>query len=207
MKKCKEEMQQIQKTMCESQELMANPSPKFLMNKVEMVDGNISSANKAPPPTDMKMNDPTCMVSPRSSPPLDQSVLLRSKGPAIQIQDENDQSIVQSQFSITSAPGAFAQNSSLLARDIINQVEIQDGFRNGDATIVSSSMDLNCSESLNILPSNMHNFKKEDQDNFDSNENTNSTFVGQEFENIDEKPVVVIEEESKSYERFHNLNK
>ena len=106
-------------------QLANNPSPKFVMNKVEMVNGNISSANKAPPPTDMKMNDPTCMISPRSSPPIDQSVLLRSKGPAIEIQDNNDQSKVQSEFSITSIPGAFVNNnSSLLARDILNQVEI-----------------------------------------------------------------------------------
>ena len=109
--------------MSESPLQLANPSPKFVMNKVEMVNGNISSANKAPPPTDMKMNDPTCMISPRSSPPIDQSVLLRSKGPAIEIQDNNDQSKVQSEFSITSIPGAFV-NSRLLARDILNQVEI-----------------------------------------------------------------------------------
>ena len=42
----------------------------------------------------------------------------------------------------------------------------------------------------------MHNLIKEED--FESAENTNSTFVGvvsQEFENMDEKPVYVIEEE------------
>ena len=41
------------------------------MNEIEMVEGDITSANKAPPPTDIKLKDPSGMVSPRSSPPLD----------------------------------------------------------------------------------------------------------------------------------------
>lgn len=36
-----------------------------------MVNGTISSANKAPPPTDMKINNAPKSISPRSSPPID----------------------------------------------------------------------------------------------------------------------------------------